>query len=171
MAEGKLILLSSGGTGGHMFPAAALAHDLLSRGYRVRVVTDRRGRKYEGAFGGASRIDFLLEGEGRPPCYLEIKNVHLMRRPGVAEFPDSVTARGARHLEELAAMAASGPRAVMLYVVQIGSAEAFGLARDIDPAYGRAFDRARAAGVEALAWRCRLTREEIGLMQPIPVAG
>ena len=55
----------------------------------------------EGAFGGASRIDFLLEGEGRPPCYLEIKNVHLMRRPGIAEFPDSVTARGARHLEEL----------------------------------------------------------------------
>jgi sugar fermentation stimulation protein A len=125
----------------------------------------------EGAFGGASRIDFLLEGEGRPPCYLEIKNVHLMRRPGIAEFPDSVTARGARHLDELAAMAASGSRAVMLYVVQIGSAETFGLARDIDPAYGRAFDRARAAGVEALAWRCRLTREEIGLMQPIPVAG
>lgn len=123
----------------------------------------------DGAFGGASRIDFLLEGEGRPPCYLEIKNVHLMRRPGVAEFPDSVTARGARHLDELAAMAAAGARAVMLYVVQIGSAEAFSLARDIDPAYGRAFDRARVAGVEALAWRCRLTPQGIDLMQPIPV--
>ncbi|MGB3446425.1 MAG: DNA/RNA nuclease SfsA [Xanthobacteraceae bacterium] len=123
-----------------------------------------------GAFGGASRIDFLLEGVGRPPCYLEIKNVHLMRRPGLAEFPDSVTARGARHLDELAAMAVGGARAVMLYVVQIGSAEAFSLARDIDPAYGRAFDRARAAGVEALAWRCRLTPEGIDLVQPIPVA-
>ncbi|MBN9013080.1 MAG: DNA/RNA nuclease SfsA [Rhizobiales bacterium] len=123
-----------------------------------------------GAFGGASRIDFLLEGEGRPPCYLEIKNVHLMRRPGLAEFPDSVTARGARHLDELAAMAAAGARAVMLYVVQIGSAETFSLARDIDPVYSRAFDRARAAGVEALAWRCRLTPQGIDLMQPIPVA-
>lgn len=123
-----------------------------------------------GAFGGASRIDFLLEGEGRPPCYLEIKNVHLMRRPGLAEFPDSVTARGARHLDELAAMAAAGARAVMLYVVQIGSAETFSLARDVDPVYGRAFDRARAAGVEALAWRCRLTPQGIDLMQPIPVA-
>jgi sugar fermentation stimulation protein A len=123
-----------------------------------------------GAFGGASRIDFLLEGEGRPSCYLEIKNVHLMRRPGLAEFPDSVTARGARHLDELAAMAAAGARAVMLYVVQIGSAETFSLARDIDPVYGRAFDRARAAGVEALAWRCRLTPQGIDLMQPIPVA-
>jgi sugar fermentation stimulation protein A len=122
-----------------------------------------------GAFGGASRIDFLLEGEGRPPCYLEIKNVHLMRRPGLAEFPDSVTARGARHLDELAAMAAAGARAVMLYVVQIGSAETFSLARDVDPVYSRAFDRARAAGVEALAWRCRLTPQGIDLMQPIPV--
>ncbi|MGN6308729.1 MAG: DNA/RNA nuclease SfsA [Xanthobacteraceae bacterium] len=125
----------------------------------------------DGAFGGASRIDFLLEGEDRPPCYLEIKNVHLMRRQGVAEFPDSVTARGARHLDELAAMAVAGARAVMLYVVQIGSAEIFSLARDIDPAYGRAFDRAREAGVEALAWRCRLTPQGIDLMQPIPVTG
>jgi len=125
----------------------------------------------DGAFGGNSRIDFLLEQEGRPPCYLEIKNVHLMRQQGRAEFPDSVTARGARHLDELAAMVAAGARAVMLYVVQIGSAESLGLARDIDPAYGRAFDRARAAGVEALAWRCRLTREDIALAQPIPVAG
>ncbi len=125
----------------------------------------------EGAFGGASRIDFLLEGAGRPPCYLEIKNVHLMRRRDLAEFPDSVTARGARHLDELAAMATSGARAVMLYVVQIGSAETFHLAGDIDPAYGRAFDRARTAGVEAMAWRCRLTPQGIELAQPIPVVG
>ncbi|MCO5130520.1 MAG: DNA/RNA nuclease SfsA [Xanthobacteraceae bacterium] len=131
----------------------------------------RREVRYgDGAFGAASRIDFLLEGAGRPPCYLEVKNVHLMRRPGVAEFPDSVTARGARHLDELAATVAAGARAVMLYVVQIGSAETFRLARDIDPAYGRAFDRARAAGVEAWAWRCRLAREGIDLMQPIPLA-
>lgn len=94
-----------------------------------------------------------------------------MRRRDVAEFPDLVTARGTRHLDELAAMAASGARAVMLYVVQIGSAETFRLARDIDPAYGRAFDRARTAGVEAMAWRCRLTRQGIELAQPIPVAG
>jgi len=150
--------------------AEALAADLIPAlaGY----ASIRREVGYgAGAFGGASRIDFLLEGAGRPPCYLEIKNVHLMRRPGLAEFPDSVTARGARHLDELAAMAAAGARAVMLYVVQIGSAESLGLARDIDPAYGYAFDRARAAGVEALAWRCRLTPGGIDLMQPIPVAG
>jgi sugar fermentation stimulation protein A len=123
----------------------------------------------QGSFGKTSRVDFLLEHPERPPCFLEVKNVHLMRRPGLAEFPDSVTARGARHLDELAAMATSGARAVMLFVIQIGSASAFALARDIDPAYGLAFDRARAAGVEVLAHVCRLSRDGVLLAGPVPV--
>ena len=87
----------------------------------------------------------------------------MMRRAGLAEFPDSVTARGARHLDELAIVAASGGRAVMLFVIQIGSSTAFALARDIDPAYGRAFDAAWAAGVEALAYTCEITRNGLFL--------
>jgi sugar fermentation stimulation protein A len=120
-------------------------------------------------YGRASRIDFLLNAPNRPPCYLEIKNVHLMRVPGLAEFPDCVTARGARHLEELAAMAGLGSRAVMLFLVQIGSAERFALARDIDPGYAAAFERARAAGVEAFAYRCRLTTEGIRLVGQVTI--
>ena len=118
--------------------------------------------------GKGSRIDFLLENPTRPPCYIEVKNVHLMRTPGLAEFPDSVTARGAKHLDELGEMVKSGARAAMLFVIQIGSAQALTLARDIDPAYGQAFDRARAAGVEVYAWTCRLTREAITLDRPVP---
>jgi sugar fermentation stimulation protein A len=130
----------------------------------------RREVQYgQGSFGTASRVDFLLEHPRRPPCFLEVKNVHMMRKPGLAEFPDSVTARGARHLDELAAMAASGARAVMLFVIQIGSARGFALARDIDPAYGLAFDRARAAGVEAFAHTCRLSRDGVLLAGPVPV--
>lgn len=130
----------------------------------------RREVKYgEGRFGKASRVDFLLEDPSRPPCYLEVKNVHMMRRPGLAEFPDAVTARGARHLDELAAVAGSGARAVMLFVIQIGSSRGFSLARDIDPAYGQAFDRARAAGVEALAYTCRLSRDGAQLAAPVPI--
>jgi len=121
-------------------------------------------------YGKNSRIDFLLEDDGRPPCYVEIKNVHLMRSAGLAEFPDSVTARGAKHLDELVAMVAGGARAVMLYVIQIGSSERFALARDIDPAYGAAFDRARAAGVEALAWKCAISAEEIAVAEPVTLA-
>jgi sugar fermentation stimulation protein A len=127
--------------------------------------TIRREVKY----GAASRVDFLLEHPSRPPCYVEVKNVHMMRQPSLAEFPDSVTARGARHLDELAAMVATGARAVMLFVVQIGSSTAFALARDIDPAYGRAFDKARAAGVEAIAYTCRIDHDGIVLAGRVPI--
>jgi sugar fermentation stimulation protein A len=143
--------------------AEALAAGLIPEldGY----ATIRREVKY----GRNSRVDFLLEAPGRPPCFLEIKNVHLMRRPGLAEFPDAVTKRGAKHLVELADMVAAGARAVMLYLIQIGSADRFALARDIDPAYGKAFDHARAAGVEALARRCRLTCDGIDVTEAVPI--
>lgn len=121
-------------------------------------------------YGAASRVDLLLEQPGRPPCYVEVKNVHLMRSTGLAEFPDSVTARGARHLQELGAMASVGARAVMLFVIQIGSAKRFALARDIDPAYGRAFDEAGAAGVEALAYVCAIDPGAIVLTRRVPIA-
>lgn len=124
-------------------------------------------------YGARSRVDLLLEGseagEARQPCWVEIKSVTVMRRPGLAEFPDAVTARGARHLEELAAQAAAGQRAVMLFLVLIGSAERHALAADIDPAYAAAFVRARAAGVEAIACRCAVSPAGIEVMAPIPV--
>jgi sugar fermentation stimulation protein A len=122
-------------------------------------------------YGRNSRIDFLLEQEGEPPCFVEVKNVHLMRGRGLAEFPDAVTARGAKHLEELAAMAAQGHRAVMVFLVQIGSADRLALARDIDPSYGAAFDRARIGGVELIAYRCVISRTEITVAGPLPVLG
>ena len=142
---------------------AALAADAIPElaGYD----TIRREVKY----GKNSRVDFLLESAGRPPCYVEIKNVHLMRTPGLAEFPDSKTERGAKHLEELGDMVEAGHRAVMLYLIQIGSAERFTLARDVDPKYGAAFDRAQGRGVEALAWRCVITREGIEIAEPVPM--
>src|SRR4029450_4391196 len=105
-------------------------------------------------YGKNSRVDFLLEAPARPPCYVEIKNGHLMRRPGLGEFPGALTKSGAKHLAELGDMAAAGARAVMLFLIQIGSAQRFKLARDIDPTYGAAFDAARAMGVEAFAYRC-----------------
>ncbi len=120
-------------------------------------------------YGKSSRIDFLLGAPGRPPCYLEIKNVHLMRERSLAEFPDCVTDRGARHLDELGDMIEAGARAVMLFVIQIGSAERFALARDIDAAYGAAFDRARSRGVEALAWTCAISLHGIEIVKPVPI--
>jgi sugar fermentation stimulation protein A len=122
-------------------------------------------------YGRNSRVDFLLEDGGRPPCYVEVKNVHLMRAKGLAEFPDAVTARGAKHLDELSDMVAQGCRAVMVFLVQIGSADRFALARDIDANYGVAFDRARKAGVEAIAYRCVISETEIIVADAVPVLG
>jgi sugar fermentation stimulation protein A len=127
--------------------------------------TVRREVKY----GKNSRVDFLLEDPDRRPCYVEVKNVHLMRRPGLAEFPDSVTARGAKHLDELGTAVAGGCRAVMLYLIQICSADRFTFARDIDPAYGAAFDKARARGVEAISYRCAVAGVGIDVVAPVPI--
>jgi sugar fermentation stimulation protein A len=120
-------------------------------------------------YGAKSRIDILLEDDVRPPCYVEIKNVHLMREAGLAEFPDSVTARGAKHLGELSDMVAAGARAVMLYFVQRGDAEGFALAGDIDPAYAAAFEAAMASGVEALAVASSVSLAGLGRPTPIPL--
>jgi sugar fermentation stimulation protein A len=129
------------------------------------------GIRREVKYGKNSRVDFVLEGGGLRPCYLEVKNVHMMREPGRAEFPDAVTARGAKHLDELAAMAAAGTRAAMLFLVQIGSAKSVSLAADIDPAYKRAFDRAIAQGVEAHALVCRISLQGIEAEAAVPVLG
>jgi sugar fermentation stimulation protein A len=137
---------------------------LVAEAIAAGVIADVAGYasvRREVKYGRSSRVDFLLESPDRPPCYVEVKNVHLMRRAGLAEFPDCVTARGAKHLAELADMVAAGHRAVMLFLIQIGSATRFALARDIDPGYGAAFDTARAAGVEAIAYKCGVTTDGI----------
>lgn len=143
--------------------AEAIAANLIPE--LASYTTVRREVKY----GKNSRIDFLLEAPARVSCYVEVKNVHLMRQPGLAEFPDAVTVRGAKHLDELASVIAAGNRAVMLFLIQIGSAERFALARDIDPHFGREFDRARARGVEAIARRCALTSDAIVVSEAVPI--
>ncbi len=120
-------------------------------------------------YGRNSRIDLLLSAAGRADAYVEVKNVHLVRTPGLAEFPNSVTARGTKHLAELSDMVAAGHRAVMVYLVQRTDCTAFRLAADIDPTYARAFATARAAGVEALAYACRLSENEIAVAGSLPI--
>ncbi|MDE0346866.1 MAG: DNA/RNA nuclease SfsA, partial [Boseongicola sp.] len=98
-----------------------------------------------------------------------VKNVHLNRTGDLAEFPDCVTERGAKHLAELSAMVANGCRAVMLYVVQRTDCARFVLARDLDPGYGASFDRARAAGVEAICHGTTITRDGVEFASELPV--
>ncbi len=136
---------------------------------RIAELSAYRSVQPEVRYGKRSRIDFLLRQPTLPDAYVEVKNVHLRRQGDWAEFPDSVTARGARHLEELADMVAQGHRAVMLYIVQRTDCQRFRLASDLDPNYASAFSRARDAGVEALCHDCEVSPERISLRGEIPV--
>lgn len=113
-----------------------------------------------------SRIDFLLSDA--VDTYVEVKSVTLSRTAGLAEFPDSVTARGAKHLEALTQMVAQGHRAVMFYMVQRTDCAALSLAADIDPAYAAAFARATKAGVQVLAYDCEIDPKGVTLRRPMP---
>ena len=124
-------------------------------------------------YGTSSRIDFLLEEDGLPPAYVEVKSVTLRRPDGgdptAAEFPDSVTKRGAKHLEELMAVGKAGARPVMFFLVQRGDCSHFRPASDIDPAYAEALKRAAAAGVEILCHTAHVATEGIILGPSLPL--
>ena len=119
-------------------------------------------------YGAASRVDFLLTAPGRPDCYLEIKNCHLSRGGGLAEFPDCVAARSLRHLQELSREVAAGNRAVMLFVIQRTDCDRFDTAADLDPAYAKGLIAAAAAGVEVLCYDCDISVDAIRLARPAP---
>lgn len=113
-----------------------------------------------------SRIDFFLTG---PEAYVEVKSVTMSRESGLAEFPDSKTARGVRHLQELSQLAAQGKRAVLLFVVQRGDCHRFALARDIDPAFYRAVEAGIRAGVEIFCYNCSVSARGIRIERSLPV--
>lgn len=118
-------------------------------------------------YAGDSRIDFLLTGQG-VDTYVEVKSVTLSRQIGLAEFPDSVTARGAKHLHALKQMIGEGHRAVMLYVVQRTDCAALTLAADIDAAYAQAFSQALKSGVQVLVFDCAIDPSGVMLRRALP---
>jgi sugar fermentation stimulation protein A len=116
-----------------------------------------------------SRVDLVLEEPGRAPCYVEVKNVTSAAARGIAEFPDAVSERGARHLRELMRLKAAGLRPVQLYCVQRGDVGEVRPADGVDPVYGRTLREALAAGVEVIAYRARVSAREIRITERIPV--
>ncbi|WFE92215.1 DNA/RNA nuclease SfsA [Roseibium porphyridii] len=145
-----------------------LVEEALEDG-RIDALTGFKTLRREVKYGKNSRIDLLLEAEDGSKTYVEVKNVHLMRKPGLAEFPDSVTARGAKHLAELADMVAEGHKAAMVFLVQRPDCDRLNLAADIDPAYAAAFEAASNAGVEAYAIGCDVRLDGIDAVKPVKI--
>jgi sugar fermentation stimulation protein A len=145
----------------------ALVAEAIAAG-RIPELGGYAALKREQRYGRNSRIDILLESPDRPACYVEVKNVTMRRDPeGPAEFPDSVTARGAKHLDELAAVVRAGGRAAMVFLVQRGDCRRFTVAADIDPGYAKALKSAVKAGVEALCYGAEVTPAEIVVTAPL----
>jgi sugar fermentation stimulation protein A len=151
--DGALVLIDTS------LPNAVVAEAIAAG--RIPSLAGYAEARREVAYGENSRIDLLLSDPVRGRAWVEVKNVTLMREAGLAEFPDAVTARGAKHLVELSARVAAGDRAVMVYLVDRPDCDRFRLAADIDPTYAAAFAAARAAGVEMIAVATAITTETV----------
>jgi len=133
---------------------------------QVRELTGYSDIQREVKVGDHSRLDIRLRSPQQGTCYIEVKNCTLVE-DGVARFPDAVTARGRKHLEELGRLVASGHRAVMFFLIQRMDARQFQPADDIDPAYGEALRTVHAQGVEIVAYDVAIDLASIALNQPV----
>jgi sugar fermentation stimulation protein A len=144
-----------------------IAEEAIGAG-AISELTGYAGLRREVSYGEASRVDFLLQGDDRADCYVEVKAVTL-RHDRAACFPDAVTERGSRHLAELAARVRSGDRAVMLFLVMRQDCLEFRPAGWIDPAYAAGLRRARAEGVETLCYACQINVSEMTIGAALPI--
>ena len=122
--------------------------------------------KTESKFSKNTRFDFLLFN-GKTKCYLEVKNVTLVRNENVAEFPDAITSRGTKHLNELINAKKCGYQSYILYLIQREDCKNFKIADDIDKDYKIAFNKAIKAGVKMLCYDCKISNEEVKLNNQI----
>ena len=122
--------------------------------------------KTEVKFSNNTRFDFLLLNN-KEKCFLEVKNVTLVRGKKLAEFPDAITSRGTKHLNELYNAKKKGYQSYILYLIQREDCDSFKIAKDIDKKYKIAFDKALKSGVKILCYDCKLNNEEIKLNNQI----
>jgi len=116
--------------------------------------------KSEVKFSNHTRFDFLISNK-KEKCFLEVKNVTLVREKEIAEFPDAITSRGNKHLRELIDAKKKGYQSYLLYLIQREDCKSFKIAKDIDKEYKIIYDKALKNGVNVLCYDCKLNSEEI----------
>ena len=117
-------------------------------------------------FSEKTRFDFLISNN-KEKCFVEVKNVTLSRKNKIAEFPDSPTARGIKHLNDLCLSKKKGFKAYILYLIQRNDCESFSIAADIDLDYKVSLEKALKSGVKLLCYDCKLDGDEIKLNKEI----
>ena len=122
--------------------------------------------KAEVKFSNKTRFDFLISND-KEKCFIEVKNVTLIRKKKIAEFPDAITTRGTRHLKELTIAKEKGFKSYIFYLLQMEGCESFKIAKDIDVQYNLAFNEALKSGVKILCYDCKLSNKEIKLNNQI----
>ncbi len=148
--------------------ANQLVEELLIEG-KVPQLADYQSIRREVRYGEEnSRIDLLLQAQGLPDCYVEVKSVTLAMGDGLGLFPDAVTSRGTKHLRELTQVVSNGAKAVLFFCVQHTGIDRVSVAKMIDPNYSKALEQAMAAGVEILAWGAQMSPQSIALERPLP---
>ena len=118
--------------------------------------------KPETKFGSNTRFDFLVLKE-KSKAFIEVKNVTLSRKKGIAEFPDSVTARGLKHINELIKASKKNYEIYILYLIQREDCKTFSIAKDIDKDYANALNKAVKSKLNILCYDCKFSSKEIKL--------
>tara|TARA_B100000795_G_scaffold256588_1_gene229148 strand:+ start:32 stop:727 length:696 start_codon:yes stop_codon:yes gene_type:complete len=147
--------------------ANKIAHHGLSNNL-IKEIVNSDSIKPEVFFNKETRFDFLIE-KNKQKIFVEVKNVTLSRENKIAEFPDSITSRGSKHLKTLIEAIKKGYKCYLLFLVQIESVESFKIARDIDEEYYKNYLIAKKSGVNFLAYRCKITPQEITIEKKLNI--
>ena len=133
----------------------------------IKELLNYKTLKREVKYGVNSKIDIFLQDENKVNCYVEIKNVHLSREKGLAEFPDGITSRGTKHLNELINATKKGFKSYLLFVIQREDCNKFMIAKDIDPEYSKTLIKAIKHNVKILCYDCKFLSKGIILNNKI----
>jgi sugar fermentation stimulation protein A len=147
--------------------ANKIAHHGLSNNL-ISELKNNDSIKPEVFFNKETRFDFFIE-KNKQKIFVEVKNVTLFRDENIAEFPDSITARGSKHLKTLIDAINKGYKTYLLFLVQIEGVENFKIAKDIDKEYYKNYLLAKKAGVNFLAYRCKISSKEIKIEKKIKI--
>jgi len=134
----------------------------------IKEISNNDNIKPEVFFDKETRFDFLVE-KNKQKIFVEVKNVTLFRNENTAEFPDSITSRGSKHLKALIEAIKKGYKSYLLFLVQIQGIESFKIAKDIDEEYYKNYLLAKKAGVNFLAYRCKMSSKSIRIEKKLKI--